>query len=94
MSLAGSIASTTARSRIPGGRGIWTMIPSTVGSSLSSRMVAVDGRLGRLALEFDEAGIDADLRAAAQDPLQVDHRRGVTTDDDDAQGRAVDPRSG
>ena len=41
MSLAGSMASMTARSRIVGGSGIWTMTPSTVGSSLSSRMRAV-----------------------------------------------------
>ena len=39
MSLAGSIASMTARSRIVGGSGIWTMMPSTVGSSLSARTV-------------------------------------------------------
>ena len=31
MSLAGSIASMTARSRIVGGSGIWTMTPSTSG---------------------------------------------------------------
>ena len=41
MSFAGSIASTTALSRMPGGNGICTMTPSTVGSALSSRIVAV-----------------------------------------------------
>ena len=41
MSLAGSIASMTVRSRIVPGSGIWTITPSTVGSSLSSRTVAV-----------------------------------------------------
>ena len=40
MSLAGSIASMTVRSRIVGGSGIWTMTPSTRGSALSSRIVA------------------------------------------------------
>ena len=77
MSLAGSIASTTARRRIVGGSGIWTMTPSTVGSSLSSRTVGDDAGLGRLAFELDEPGVDADLRAAPQDPLEIDHRRGV-----------------
>ena len=90
MSLAGSIASMTARSRIVGGSGIWTMTPSTVGSSLSSRMRRDDARLGRLALELDEPGVDADLGAAAQDLLEVDRRRRVAADDDDGEaGRAA-----
>ena len=86
MSLAGSIASMTDRRRIVGGSGIWTMTPSTVGSSLSSRTVGGRRRrLGGLALELDEARVDADLGAAAQDPLEVDRRRGVAPDDDHAQ---------
>ena len=89
MSLAGSIASMTARRRIVGGSGIWTMTPSTVGSALRSRTVAVTRGLGRLALELDEAGVDPDLRAAAQDLLEVDRRRGVAPDDDDGAGRAA-----
>ena len=78
MSLAGSIASMTARSRIVGGSGIWTMTPSTRRVVVERRgSAAVDAGLGRLAVELDEAGVDADLRAAAQDPLEVDHRRRV-----------------
>ena len=45
------------------------------------------GRLGRLALELHELGRDADLRAAAQDLLEVDRRWGVTTDDHHRQAR-------
>ena len=41
-----------------------------------------DRRLGRFALEFDERGVDADLRAAAQDLLEVDRRGRVAPDDD------------
>ena len=41
MSFAGSMASMTARIRIVGGSGIWTMTPSTSGSALSSRTAAV-----------------------------------------------------
>ena len=63
------------------------MTPSTVGSALRSRIVADHGRLGRLALELDELGVDADLGAAAQDPLEVDGRRGVAPDDDHGQTR-------
>ena len=48
-----------------------------------------DRRLGRLALELDEPGVDADLGAAAQDPLEVDGRRGVAPDDDDGAGPAA-----
>src|SRR4051812_19628632 len=40
MSLAGSIASTMLRSRIVGGSGIWTMMPSTAGSALRERIVS------------------------------------------------------
>ena len=87
MSLAGSIASITARSRIVGGSGIWTITPSTVGSSLSSRIGRRHRRLGGLALELDEPAVDADLGAAAQDPLEVDRRRRVLADDHDAQPR-------
>ncbi len=36
-----------------------------------------DAGLRRLAFELDEAGVDADLGAAAQDPLEVDGRRGI-----------------
>ena len=59
---------------------------------------AIDGRVvveladrgrdlgfGRLALELDEAAIDPDLVAAAEDPLEVDRRRRVLADDDDPQ---------
>ena len=53
-------------------------------------MVATTARLGRLALELDELAVDPDLRAAAQDALEVDHRRCVAADDDDGQaGRAA-----
>ena len=45
------------------------------------------GRLGGLAFELDEARVDPDLGAAAQDPFEIDHRRGVPTDDHDAQSR-------
>ena len=45
------------------------------------------GRLGRFALELDELGVDADLGAAAQDPLEVDGRRRVAPDDDHGQTR-------
>ena len=41
-------------------------------------------RLGRLAFELDEARVDADRLAAAQDPVEVDRRRRVAPDDDDA----------
>ena len=69
------------------------MTPSTAGSSLSSRIVGDDAGLGRFALELDEPGVDADLGAAAQDPLEVDGRRGIAADDDDAQpGRAAAAR--
>ena len=83
MSLAGSIASMTVRSRIVGGSGIWTMIPSTVGSALRSADRLGDARLGRLALDLDEPAVDPDLVAAPQDLLEVDHRRRVAADDDD-----------
>ena len=43
--------------------------------------------LGRLTLQFHEAGIDADLRAAPQDPLEVDRRGRVFAHDDDAEAR-------
>ena len=77
MSLAGSIASMTARSRIVAGE------RHLDDDAIDGRVVvelADRGRhlgLGRLALELDEAAIDPDLGAAAQDPLEVDGRRRV-----------------
>jgi hypothetical protein len=41
MSRAGSIASTTFLSRIVGGKGIWTMIPLTVGSAFTAAIVSM-----------------------------------------------------
>ncbi len=41
MSRAGSIVSTIARRRIVGGRGIWTMIPLTAGSTFSPRIASI-----------------------------------------------------
>ena len=50
-------------------------------------------RLGRLAFELDEAGVDADLGAASQDPLEIDRRRRVAPDDHDARARAAGRRA-
>ena len=44
-----------------------------------------DAGLRCLALDLDEAGIDADLRAESQDLLEVDRRRSVLADDHDRQ---------
>ena len=41
-----------------------------------------DAGLRRFAFELDEAGVDADLGAAPQDPLEVDGGRGIAADDD------------
>ncbi len=46
--------------------------------------------LGRFTFELDELGVDPDLRAAAQDLLEVDGRGCVAPDDEDRQpGRAT-----
>ena len=58
-------------------------VDGRVGVELPDR---VDDRcLGRLAFELDEARIDADLRAAAQDLLEIDGRRRVAPDDHDGE---------
>ena len=96
MSLAGSMASMTARMRIVGGSGIWTMTPSTGGVGVEFADGGGHAGLGGLAVELDEAGVDADLGAAAQDPLEIDHRGRVPADDQDPQpgGRPRTPGTG
>ena len=46
-----------------------------------------DAGLRRFAFELDEAGVDADLGAAPQDPLEVDGGRGIAAHDDHAETR-------
>ena len=91
MSLAGSIASMT----VAQADGRWQRhldddaVDVGVGVELRGSSPSTR-RLGRLALELDEPGLDADLRAAAQDLLEVDRRRRVAADDHDREpGRAA-----
>ena len=81
-SLAGSIASVTTDSGISGGSGIWTMIPLTNGSPLSSRIRRRKLGARDLAGELDHPALDPDVPAGPQDLLEIDGRWGISADDD------------
>ena len=83
MSRAGSIASTTARRRIVGGSGIWTMIPLTAGSAFRAPDRLDHRGFGGFAVDLDEAAVDPGLLAAPEDLAEVDHRRRIPAADQD-----------
>ena len=89
MSLRGSSASNTVASGISAGSGIWTMIPDTSGSSLSSASRRRSSAGETRPSSSTSRPSTPTVSARAQDLLEVDRRGRVLADDHHGEARRM-----